>query len=439
MNALVKSVVGTGVQCVIFSSCLSAKADEKAEANLSWTFVRAGVPNVLAMSFSVVDTCSGKFFAEFYNRLFVDCLTLAESAKEGRRKLRYSNRRRYPAQPDTGKNWRGFHDWFVPVLYSSSSAPYRIRPRQVSTIWQCIRLVHRTIRWAILTVWVWLCVLLLSIVVLMSLWQRRTSAIEFPKHSRLLEPEVVIASFLAVVFFIGFAHHVHHQTSMSARKSAQESETYSNKVLSLEYNLTRTFVCLCWSDETTNQRGPDSFLAHLGALWRSTYFVSNVVEVDAKHIVTESWQLSKLFGRLAVFLTDRAIKKWKDSANHRDVLGPKLLVIVRNLKHFGHPPGGWSPQVEEDRHRLAEWLNDARHTHSPYIICNGGQSGIGLPTEYWNSLEWKDDTLFETQIRPELMEMDCKWARVHNEDDELAYRNRSRFTTRESSPNSRRG
>ncbi|CAK8721685.1 Tetratricopeptide repeat-containing protein [Candidatus Electrothrix laxa] len=108
---------------VVLSACQSAMMDsEDPMSGVAAQLVHAGIPAVIAMSYSALVTTTELLFAEFYRSLFKG-RTVARSLDEARHVL-CSNLER-------GKRLRGahnaqeiileLHDWFLPALYQSGA------------------------------------------------------------------------------------------------------------------------------------------------------------------------------------------------------------------------------------------------------------------------------------------------------------------------------
>uniref|UniRef100_UPI00405717C7 tetratricopeptide repeat protein n=1 Tax=Candidatus Electronema sp. TaxID=2698783 RepID=UPI00405717C7 len=107
----------------VLSACQSAMMDsEDPMSGVAAQLVHAGIPAVIAMSYSALVTTTEQLFAEFYRSLF-EGRSVARSLDEARHVL-YSN-------PERGTRLRGahnaqevtleLHDWFLPALYQSGA------------------------------------------------------------------------------------------------------------------------------------------------------------------------------------------------------------------------------------------------------------------------------------------------------------------------------
>ncbi|KAE8454230.1 hypothetical protein EG329_005155 [Mollisiaceae sp. DMI_Dod_QoI] len=118
---LAKLLLKYGVDCAVLSACKSAKADAKVGANLSWSFLDAGMSSVLAMSYNMPDSMSKIFCGRFYYELFIREEEFASAATKARIELR-KNPLRWSYH---SKDWVPLQDWFIPVVYSNGK-PWKI-------------------------------------------------------------------------------------------------------------------------------------------------------------------------------------------------------------------------------------------------------------------------------------------------------------------------
>ncbi|WP_417915674.1 tetratricopeptide repeat protein [Candidatus Electronema sp. JM] len=108
---------------VVLSACQSAMMDsEDPMSGVAAQLVHAGIPAVIAMSYSALVATTEQLFAEFYRSLF-EGRSVARSLDEARHALR--------SNPERGTRLRGahnaqevrleLHDWFLPALYQSGA------------------------------------------------------------------------------------------------------------------------------------------------------------------------------------------------------------------------------------------------------------------------------------------------------------------------------
>lgn len=118
------------IPCVILNACQSAKPPAESTDMFSSTacsLVKAGVSNVLAMSYAVHVDAAKAFFKSFYSRLF-QTGDLSEATRAGRQQMlsspeRICPRGNYPLQ-----------DWFVPVFYRQSDVFIKFRSESSTSL-----------------------------------------------------------------------------------------------------------------------------------------------------------------------------------------------------------------------------------------------------------------------------------------------------------------
>ncbi len=108
---------------VVLSACQSAMLDNQDPmSGVATQLIHAGIPAVIAMSYSALVTTTEQLFAAFYHSLFLG-RTVARSLDEARQDLLI--------KPERGIRLRGeqnaqevrleLHDWFLPALYQSGT------------------------------------------------------------------------------------------------------------------------------------------------------------------------------------------------------------------------------------------------------------------------------------------------------------------------------
>lgn len=104
-----------GIRIVILNACESARANAGEDANIAHNFSRAGVKNVLAMSYKASESAMRVFLEGFYVEFLVKGKTFTDSAMFARRMLRLQ-----PTRKARFQLCSPLCDWFVPVVYTSS-------------------------------------------------------------------------------------------------------------------------------------------------------------------------------------------------------------------------------------------------------------------------------------------------------------------------------
>lgn len=111
-----------GVAMVVLNACQSAMVDggaDSAYASVAASLLRAGIPSVTAMGYSLLVTGAQQFVPSFYQALF-DGAAPAEAMCRSRKTMFAEARNRQPAD---------FQDWLVPQLYQSMEEENRILPQ----------------------------------------------------------------------------------------------------------------------------------------------------------------------------------------------------------------------------------------------------------------------------------------------------------------------
>ncbi len=106
------------VGLIVLSACQSAKvAGEDAMGSVAARLTHAGIPSVLAMTYSVLVTTTRELFAKFYQRL-VRGEGMGEALDNARRQL-YLNQERGDRQRGEARITLKLQDWFLPALYQA--------------------------------------------------------------------------------------------------------------------------------------------------------------------------------------------------------------------------------------------------------------------------------------------------------------------------------
>ncbi|WP_417910405.1 tetratricopeptide repeat protein [Candidatus Electronema sp. PJ] len=108
---------------VVLSACRSAMMDsEDPMSGVADQLVHAGIPTVIAMSYSVLVTTAEQLFAEFYRSLFMG-RSVARSLDEARHALCAKSERITQLRGAGGAEEfkLELHDWFLPTLYQSGN------------------------------------------------------------------------------------------------------------------------------------------------------------------------------------------------------------------------------------------------------------------------------------------------------------------------------
>jgi hypothetical protein len=104
-----------GIHIAILNACESARANAGEDANIAHNFSRAGVKNVLAMSYKASESAMRVFLEGFYVEFLVKGKNFTDSAMFARRMLRLQ-----PTRQARFQLCSPLCDWFVPVVYTSS-------------------------------------------------------------------------------------------------------------------------------------------------------------------------------------------------------------------------------------------------------------------------------------------------------------------------------
>ncbi|MDR0372158.1 MAG: tetratricopeptide repeat protein [Nitrososphaerota archaeon] len=102
---------------VVLNACQSATVDEQAKdpfTSVAANLLQAGIPNVVAMSYSLYISGAKVFVPAFYQQLFENG-DVAKAMLTARQAM-YNNKMR-----DTFTGQTEFHDWIVPVLYQQTT------------------------------------------------------------------------------------------------------------------------------------------------------------------------------------------------------------------------------------------------------------------------------------------------------------------------------
>ena len=114
------------IPLIVLNACRSAMQDKDAEtafASVATSLLQAGVPNVVAMSYSLWVSGAKAFVPAFYQKIFQTGDVV--NAMFAGRKAMYESKNR-----DTSHGPIEFHDWIVPVLYQQT-AQQSILPKLV--------------------------------------------------------------------------------------------------------------------------------------------------------------------------------------------------------------------------------------------------------------------------------------------------------------------
>jgi hypothetical protein len=102
------------IRIVILNACESAKANKGDEANIARTFTKAGVQNVLAMTFKILGSTCTEFMGCFYECFIAGRKPFSIAVRNARERLRCS-----PNRDARFALSRSLEDWVVPVVYAS--------------------------------------------------------------------------------------------------------------------------------------------------------------------------------------------------------------------------------------------------------------------------------------------------------------------------------
>ncbi len=119
------------VGLMVLSACQSSQvAGEDAMGTIAARLTHAGIPSVIAMSYSVLVKTAQQFFAEFYTRLVAGEGT-GEALDNARRNL-YRNTGRGERQRGQDRITMKMQDWFLPTLYQSGVDTPLLQPGEVA-------------------------------------------------------------------------------------------------------------------------------------------------------------------------------------------------------------------------------------------------------------------------------------------------------------------
>ncbi|MCK5523366.1 MAG: tetratricopeptide repeat protein [Thiomargarita sp.] len=106
------------ISLMVLSACQSAKvAGEEALNSVAARLVHAGIPSVLAMTYSVLVTTARSLFQEFYAQLVKGKHT--GEAMENARRYLFRNKERGQRRYGAREFELHLHDWFIPALYQN--------------------------------------------------------------------------------------------------------------------------------------------------------------------------------------------------------------------------------------------------------------------------------------------------------------------------------
>jgi hypothetical protein len=122
-SKVAREVGKQGIPIVILNACESARANAGEDANIANNFAKAGVNNVLAMSYQASESVTNVFLQSFYMDFLVEGRSFTDSAMLARRTLRLQ-----PLRQARFQRRSPLCDWFIPVVYTSSPDLALVRP-----------------------------------------------------------------------------------------------------------------------------------------------------------------------------------------------------------------------------------------------------------------------------------------------------------------------
>lgn len=118
-----------GISVAVLNSCNSAKSGLSVDGNLAHTFVKAGIPMVLAMSFKALASAVEDFFEIFYSHLLLHGCDFEAAVYEARRRLARNKFRsaRFGIRVSVD-------DWISPIVYQLKNHSPSLNLGQIRSI-----------------------------------------------------------------------------------------------------------------------------------------------------------------------------------------------------------------------------------------------------------------------------------------------------------------
>jgi CHAT domain len=260
------------IDCAVLSACKSAKADAKVGANLSWSFLDAGMSSVLAMSYNMPDSMSKIFCGRFYYELFIGREEFASAATKARYELRKNPLRwSYNA-----KDWVPLQDWFIPVVYSDGK-PWKIHSREG---------MQSSLQPILLLLIPWLCLILKAKYAPKSTYNKILQPIQSILNS--FDPQInqyFLATALNCIFMAYYFNFPLAQwRQWRFNKCLKTIDQDRKNILRIEMDLKRSRkIFLRTLNDMDNSA--QQLLDSLTDIWRRTHLVEHRVLVDAKWFI----------------------------------------------------------------------------------------------------------------------------------------------------------
>ncbi|MGB7518590.1 MAG: tetratricopeptide repeat protein, partial [Spirulinaceae cyanobacterium] len=119
------------ISAIILSACQSAQMGNEPMGSVAARLTHAGIPTVLAMTYSVLVRTAKQLFQEFYRQL-LQGEGMGEALDNARRNL-YINSERGERQRGQARITLQVQDWFLPALYQSGNDTPLLPPGEVIT------------------------------------------------------------------------------------------------------------------------------------------------------------------------------------------------------------------------------------------------------------------------------------------------------------------
>ena len=375
------------VGSAVINACSSAEASQGVGANLSRTFIRSGITNVLAMTNKISSAATLNLLITFYESLLLDTRTFSQAAAIARRELRESVYR-FGGEARSQQ----IQDWFIPVFYTDGT------DRQIDT--------HKTER------------------------HRSLRACDIVAHLAIAMIATVVGTLIAMAsgisrfmptafsrYRLGWTHitdwdlveywkHTAHYVSESRVLVTVENSTLAiqsccgtgsilaagvllaldNDILALAACLTE-FRIVAWS--VPLETDISTMMRHLARLWCSTGFTSRVLFLNSTQFMEDrSAEIVHLINEMSRSNGHRKVCTYNETQppGFASVTTPTLTIIITDMNAL-------FPQKPDQRSRngqaiFLDFVNrlpaktDGLYPSSrPYLIFVGSQ-----PVSWWSRI-----------------------------------------------------